>query len=185
MYTLHKVKIKVSDFVTADYTGKFVKALLINANPSFQEVFENPSYPTPKPIRITPLLRGDDTFPTEAIYPKSFKKPEGKINIDIRGEYYFLVGIRSDLNQQFMLALSKLFTGLTFKYGEFEVNVSATGYEQFPVDFPKYYDYLVVKFISPSVFNDPFSRIAGLKRKRSKGLLQFHPSFSQLTFMSC
>lgn len=175
MYTLHKIKIKVSNFITADYTGKFVKALLINANSAFSEFFEKPSYPSPKPLRITPLLRGDEKFPSEAIYPKSFEKPKSSLNIDIEGEYYFLVGIRSYLNPHLLSALSKLFAGLTFKYGNFNVTVNATGYEQIQVEYPLNYESLVVKFISPSIFNDPFARIAGIKQEKFRRFVPIPP----------
>ncbi|WP_338602957.1 CRISPR system precrRNA processing endoribonuclease RAMP protein Cas6 [Sulfolobus tengchongensis] len=174
-YSLHRLKINVSDFITADYTGKFVKAVLVNANPEFEQVFENPSYPTPKPIRITPLLRGDDKFPSEAIYPKSFTKPNGKISISIGGDYYFLVGLRDDLYQQFISALGRLFSGISFKYGEFDVKVKAIGYEQIPVDYPLNYNSLIVKFISPTVFNDPFARLAGLKQYKLKRFTPIPP----------
>ncbi|QGA53940.1 CRISPR system precrRNA processing endoribonuclease RAMP protein Cas6 [Sulfolobus sp. E5-1-F] len=163
----------ISPFITSDYTGKFVKSLLINANPSFTDVFENPSYPTPKPIRITPLLRGDEKFPTQAIYPKKFSrnnnnKDDQIPSIQIGGEYYFLVGIRSDLQKDLMQALANLFTSIKFKYGNFDVSVKVIGYEQIDVSYPVNYDYLYIKFISPTIFNDPFSRIAGVDRENIK-----------------
>ncbi|QXJ32097.1 CRISPR system precrRNA processing endoribonuclease RAMP protein Cas6 [Saccharolobus shibatae] len=182
MYSLHKLKVLVSQFITSDYTGKFVKSLLINANPSFNEIFENSSYPTPKPIRITPLLRGDGKFPTQAIYPKKFsnnssnKEHNSQLStIQIGGEYYFLVGIRSDLQKDFLEALGKLFVGVKFKYGNFDVSVKVTGYDQIDVSYPTDYQYLYIKFISPSVFSDPFSRIAGVSREKIKRFIPIPP----------
>lgn len=180
MYTLHKLKILVSPFITSNYTGKFIKTLLINANPSFNHVFESSSYPTPKPIRITPLLRGEQKFPTQAIYPKKFSNnTKGQDNqlpkIRIEGEYYFLVGIRDDLQKDFMETLGKLLTGLKFKYGNFDVTVKVTEYEQIDVSYPTDYQYLYIKFISPAVFSDPFSRIAGVGRERIKRFTPIPP----------
>ena len=176
MYSLHKFKIRVEKpFLTADFTGKFVKTLLINANPALKDVFENPSYPTPKPIRVTPFLRGDEKFPRIAIYPKTFNRKEGVSPLEIRGDYYFLVGIRSDLNKELQIAIANLFAGVNLKYGNFDVSVKAIGYEQIDVSFPKNYKALYVKFISPSIFRDPFSRIAGVKSDKAKRFAPIPP----------
>jgi len=176
VYSLHKFKIRVEKpFLTLDFTGKFVKTLLINANSAFKDIFENPSYPTPKPIRVTPLLRGDERFPTQAIYPKTFNKNNKISPIEIKGDYYFLVGIRNDLNKELQIAIANLFAGLNFKYGNFDVSVKAIGYEQLDVSFPTKYKALYIKFISPCIFRDPFSRIAGVKSDRAKRFAPIPP----------
>ncbi|AWR98123.1 CRISPR system precrRNA processing endoribonuclease RAMP protein Cas6 [Acidianus sulfidivorans JP7] len=177
VYQLYKLKIAVSPFRTTDYTGKFIKTLLMNANPAFKEVFENPSYPTPKPIRVTPLLKGEEKFPTQAIYPKAFKRGDDSSppSLNIGGEYYFLVGIRSDLQKDFMQALGNLFLGVKLHYGNFDVFVKVIGYEQIDVNYHMDYQYLYVKFISPAIFSDPFSRIAGVKRDKIKRFAPIPP----------
>jgi len=176
VYSLHKFKIQVEKpFLTIDFTGKFVKTLLINANPTLNDVFENPSYPTPKPIRVTPLLRGDENFPRIAVYPKTFRKEEKVSPIEVKGDYYFLVGIRSDLNRELQIAIANLFAGVNLKYGSFDVSVKAIGYEQMDVSFPTNYKALYIKFISPSVFRDPFSRIAGVKNDKVKRFTPIPP----------
>lgn len=164
MYSLHKLKIRIEKpFLTVDFTGKFVKSLLIEANPAFKDVFENPSYPTPKPIRITPLLQGEEKFPKISAYPKVFNDKGTIRPIEIKGDYYFLIGINSGLNRELHVAIANLFAGIDFKYGDFDVFVKATGYEQTDVQFSSNFKTLYIKFISPSLFKDPFSRIAGLK----------------------
>jgi len=176
VYSLHKFKIRVEKpFLTFDFTGKFVKTLLMNANPSFTDVFENPSYPTPKPIRVTSLLRGNEKFPMQAIYPKTFNKDRKVFPVEIKGEYYFLVGINSDLNRELQIAIANLFAGVNFKYGNFDVSVKATGYEQMDVSFPTNYNSLYIKFITPSFFRDPFSRIAGVKEEKVRRFAPIPP----------
>lgn len=180
------MKIHVSRFITADYTGKFVKALLMQANPEFEEIFEKKlKEANPKPIRITPLLRysGKEKengltsvpLPTIAVYPKSFTKSSSNV-MEIGGEYYFLVGINNVLKPQLSKALSKLFSGISFKYGDFEVKVKIGGYQEVEVDEPpSNFSELKIRFISPSLFRDPFSYIAGVKNDRLKRFLPVPP----------
>jgi len=183
MYSLHKIKIRVKNpFITRDFTGKFVKSLLIEANPALKDVFENPSYPTPKPIRISPLLLGEEKFPRVAVYPKTFDQKKGVSPLEIKGDYYFLIGINSDLDREyfslfelFHVAIANLFAGINIKYGNFDVFVKAIGYKQLDVQFPKNFKILKIKFISPSLFKDPFSRIARVKDGTFKRFMPIPP----------
>jgi len=111
----------------------------------------------------------------QAIYPKTFNKVKKIFPIEIKGEYCFLVGINSDLNRELQIAIANLFVGVNFKYGNFDVDVKATGYEQMDVSFPTNYNSLYIKFITPSFFKDPFSRIAGVKEEKVRRFAPIPP----------
>ncbi|QIW22844.1 CRISPR system precrRNA processing endoribonuclease RAMP protein Cas6 [Sulfolobus sp. S-194] len=187
LYSLHLIRVNVSRFITTDYTGKFVKALLIQANPELEEIFEKQLKElNPKPIRITPLLKYSNKeknngltsipLPTIPIYLKSYSNNDKKIPLEIGGEYYFLVGINNALKPQLSKALINLSSGIKMKYGEFEVKVRMREYQLVEVtDPPSNFTTLKVKFISPTLFRDPFSYIAGVERDRLKRFLPLPP----------
>ncbi|WP_390529230.1 CRISPR system precrRNA processing endoribonuclease RAMP protein Cas6 [Sulfurisphaera ohwakuensis] len=187
LYSLHLIRVHVSRFITTDYTGKFVKAMLIQANPELEEIFEKKlKEANPKPIRITPLLRyskkeknnglTSTPLPTLAIYPKSNTNVEEKIPLEIGGEYYFLVGINNSLKPQLSRALINLSSGLIMKYGDFEVKVKMREYQLVEVnDPPSNFSTLKIKFISPALFRDPFSYIAKVENDKLKRFLPIPP----------
>ncbi len=180
VYKLIKVRVNFSDpFLTIDFTGKLVKTMLINSNPELQDVFEGKKKVYPKPLRITTLLKEND----EAIYPKvvvkgfakSLKPKNPPSTIQIKGNYYFYVGYESSLNVDVHKALVKLFSGLNFNYGQFNVRVKAIGMEEVEVSFPSTFSEVKVKLVTPSVFKDPFEKLSDLDKIKVKRFLPFPP----------
>ena len=173
---LVRLKVKVSPFITTDYTGKFVKTLLITANPELEKIFEDKKYPSPKPLRITPLLKGDDEVP---VYPKVIgkaEKPKEKPSpISVGGEYYVYIGYDASLEEQVSIAITRLLGGVEVDYGG-KVGVRLLEFERVEQKVPKEFDAVKVYFISPAVFVDPFVKITQTDKDRAKRFLPF-PAF--------
>lgn len=181
VYSSLRVEVEFPEpFLTADYTGKLVKTVLLASNPALAEVFEGKMKVTPKPLRITPLLKEGD----EAIYPKvvvtSFgrsKKPSNSPTpIQVKGRYYFYIGYESSLKAEVHKAIAGLFSGVQFEYGKFKVKVRAVGmqeenYEDFPLNFSE----VRVKFVTPCLFKDPFEKLSDLEKEKARRFLPFPP----------
>ncbi|GAB6945120.1 CRISPR system precrRNA processing endoribonuclease RAMP protein Cas6 [Vulcanisaeta sp. JCM 14467] len=170
---LIKLKIYVSHFVTKDFTGKFVKTILMNANPELQSIFEGKDQPTPKPIRITPLLNEGDEKP---VYPRiiitRFGESSGRPRqepkpISVGGAYNVYIGYREPLELQIALAVSRLTSGLEFDYGSSRVKVKLIEYERIDTTAPEDFNSVRVYFITPALFVDPFAKIS-LAESRDK-----------------
>ncbi|ADB86688.1 CRISPR system precrRNA processing endoribonuclease RAMP protein Cas6 [Saccharolobus islandicus] len=176
-YKLIRITAAVSKFITADYTAKFVKAVLIKANKYMEEVFESEKYPSPKPILITPLIKENPVYPKVIIRnfgmsekPKTPPKP-----IEIYGEYDFFIGMKSDIVEpEVMKAVTSLMGGVKVTYGNFEVTVKLKGFEEIERKVEKARSY-VVKFVTPAVFRDPFEKIADLKTEKIRRFIPFPP----------
>ncbi|MEM4139053.1 MAG: CRISPR-associated protein Cas6, partial [Sulfolobaceae archaeon] len=177
---LVRLKIDVSPFMTKDYTGKFVKSMLIYANPELENVFEDKKYPSPKPIRITPLLSGENEVP---IYPKAvitkFGESSGRPKkepspIEVRGIYHIYIGYYSQLEPQLHIAFSRLMSGIEFEYGT-RVRVRLLEYESIEQSVPKDFNSVKIYFITPAIFVDPFIKISQIEKDRTKRFLPFPP----------
>ncbi|WP_062423180.1 CRISPR system precrRNA processing endoribonuclease RAMP protein Cas6 [Sulfolobus acidocaldarius] len=182
MYKLVKIKVNIpTPFITNDYTGKFVKTVLINANPDLQEVFEGKKKVQPKPMRVTSLLDENN----EAVYPKHIVnrfEMDHKPNlppkpITIKGKFSFYLGYDMSLEPEVSKVMTSLFSGLQMKYGEFNVELKAIEYNQVEFDnFPSEFSQIKVKLITPSMFKDPFEKLADLDRVKYRRYLPF-PAF--------
>lgn len=177
---LVRLRIHVSNFVTREFTGKFVKTMLMAANPKLQEVFENWNRPMPKPIRITPLLEGDEERP---VYPRivitKFGESSGKPKdepkpIIVGGDYHVYIGYRDVLEPQVSLAIAKLLNGVEFEYGS-RVSARLLEYERLGQEVPEEFKSVRVYFITPAVFVDPFAKISLAARDRVRRFIP-HPA---------
>ncbi|BCS94303.1 MAG: CRISPR-associated endoribonuclease Cas6 [Metallosphaera javensis (ex Sakai et al. 2022)] len=179
MYKLYQIKVKLSKFKTIDYTGKLVKAILIQANDKMEEVFESEKYPSPKPIRITPIYKDNQPIYSKVIVKKfgKDKKPDfSPKEIEINGEYTFYVGIKQELYIELQKTLTKLMSGIDFDYGSYRVSAKITAFEEKEPTINENFHTLKIKFNSPSIFRDPFTRIASIERKTTeKRFLPFPP----------
>jgi len=177
---LVRLKLRVSPFVTTDFTGKFVKTLLINANPNLERIFEDKRTPSPKPLRITPLLE-DGT--EEPVYPKvvirrfgeAAGKPKSSPNpIAVNGLYHVYVGYESGLEPEVDLAVTKLMGGVELEYGS-QVRVRLVEYEKVEQRVPREFSSVKVYFITPAVFVDPFVKLSKLDGDRAKRFVPYPP----------
>ena len=164
---LVKLTLHVTPFLTADFTGKFVKTLLMKANPDLEPVFEDRKTPTPKPIRITPLIdrRG------VPVYPRAEgKKPDNPLApIEVGGTYHVYLGYRQDIAPQVSAAVARLMGGVELDYGT-KVRVTLRGYEVVETEVPASFRAVKVRFVTPAVFVDPFR---GKAEDRAKRFLPF------------
>lgn len=162
---LVKLKIYVSRFVTRDYTGKFVKTMLMTANPELQGVFASGNQLTPKPIRITPLLEENVERPVYSrVVITRFGESSGKPKqepkpISVGGVYNVYIGYRESLESQVGLIISKLTSGVEFDYGS-RVKVKLIEYERINILVPEDFGSVSVYFVTPAVFVDPFAKIS-------------------------
>ncbi|MQL56640.1 CRISPR system precrRNA processing endoribonuclease RAMP protein Cas6 [Acidianus ambivalens] len=171
---LIRLKLNISPFITTDFTGKFVKSFLITANRELEEIFEDKKYPSPKPLRITPLLEEENEVP---IYPKVINRPKPKDNpspINIGGVYYVYLGYEQSLEPKINLAIAKLLGGVQLEYGN-KVNVKLLEYERIENNVPKDFNSVKIYFISPAIFVDPFVKISQIEKDRAKRFIPFPP----------
>lgn len=172
--TLIRLKLKVSPFITTDFTGKFVKSLLITANPELEKIFEDKKYPSPKPLRITPLLEGKNEVP---VYPKvinSTKPKENPSPISVGGIYSIYLGYGQSLEPQISLTISKLLSGVELEYGS-KVSVRLLEYERIEQEVPDSFNSVKIYFISPAIFVDPFRKFSQIEKGREKRFIPFPP----------
>ena len=164
---LVRLTLQVTPFLTADYTGKFVKTLLMAANPELGQVFEDRKSPTPKPIRITPLIdrRGLPVYPRAA--PERPKAPP--VPVQVGGTYHVYLGYRQGLEPQVGVAVSRLMSSVDLDYGT-KVRVTLRGYEVVGTEIPASFRAVRVRFVTPAVFVDPFR---GKAEGRAKRFLPF------------
>ena len=158
---LMKLTLEVSPFLTTDYTGKFVKTVLINANPELEAVFEDKKYPSPKPIRITPLL--DERERPVFIKAEGRRPVNPPSPISIGGVYNIYVGFRNGVEPMLHKAISKLTGGLEIDYGT-KVSVRVIGMKVVKTQIPDRFSKVRVHFISPVILADPFARMLNKKR---------------------
>ncbi|MCH1770472.1 MULTISPECIES: CRISPR system precrRNA processing endoribonuclease RAMP protein Cas6 [Metallosphaera] len=179
MYKLYQIKIKLSKFRTVDYTGKLVKAILIQANDKLEELFESEKYPSPKPIRITPIFKDKQPIYSKVIVKKfgEDRKPNfPPREIEINGEYTFFIGVKDEVNIELQKALTNLIKGIDFDYGSYRVSAKMIEFEEKEPTIQENFHILKIKFNSPCVFRDPFTRIASMERKSTeKRFLPFPP----------
>ena len=169
---LVKLTIHVTPFLTADFTGKFVKTLLIAANPELEPVFEDKKSPTPKPIRITPLIdqRGVPVYPKVIAEGDEVGRPRGPpMPIEVGGTYYIYIGYRQELGPQVDRVVSRLVGGVELDYGT-RVRVALRGYEIVEHGVKGDFSSVKVHFVTPAVFVDPFR---GKSKDRAKRFLPF------------
>lgn len=165
---LYKITIAFDrDLPLINYSGKLVKTLVMVANPNLIKYFEDKTTPYPKPVHVSPLIeeRGDKV---KVIYPKTFKKgvePE-PVRL-VRGrEYHFYLGYRKELEPEMAEVIKSLITGVAFSFGEFKVTVKMRGVEAVNVDVPSDFNSVLVKFVGPALFRDPYAMIGGLEKDR-------------------
>jgi len=176
---LIRLRLMISPFITTDFTGKFVKTLLINANPELERVFEDKDYPSPKPLRITPLLKGENEEP---VYPKVVSrfggaagKPKNSPSpIGVDGLYHVYIGYREGLEPEVSVAIARLLGGVELKYGS-DVRVKLVEYERVEQEVPREFSSVKVYFISPAVFVDPFAKVFQANKDRAKRFVPFPP----------
>ncbi|ADX82116.1 CRISPR system precrRNA processing endoribonuclease RAMP protein Cas6 [Sulfolobus islandicus] len=171
---LIRLKLSISPFITTDFTGKFVKSFFIAANRELEEIFEDKKYPSPKPLRITPLLEEKKEVP---IYSKVINRPKPKDNpspISIGGVYYVYLGYEQSLEPKINLTVAKLLGGVQLEYGK-KVNVKLLEYERIENDVPKDFNSVKIYFISPAIFVDPFVKVSQIEKDRVKRFIPFPP----------
>lgn len=171
---LIRLKLKVSPFITNDFTGKFVKTLLMTANPELEKIFEDKKYPSPKPLRITPLLEGEKEVP---VYPKAIntaKPKESPSPISVGGVYTIYLGYEQSLEPQISLTIAKLLGGVEVEYGS-KVNVKLLEYERVEQEVPSSFKSVKVYFVSPAIFVDPFIKVSQIEKDRAKRFVPFPP----------
>jgi hypothetical protein len=177
---LIRLKLKISPFITTDFTGKFVKTLLINTNPELEKIFEDKKYPSPKPLRITPLLEDKKEEP---VYPKVVitrfgevaGKPKNSPNpISINGLYHVYIGYEKSLEPEINLTITKLLGGVELKYGN-DVRVKLIEYEKVEQEVPREFNSVKVYFITPAIFVDPFVKVSQTDKDRAKRFIPFPP----------
>jgi len=177
---LIRLKLRISPFITTDFTGKFVKTLLINTNPELEKIFEDKKYPSPKPLRITPLLEDKKEEP---VYPKvvvtrsgevAGKPKNGPNPISINGLYHVYIGYEKSLEPEINLTITKLLGGVELKYGN-DVRVKLIEYEKVEQEVPREFNSVKVYFITPAIFVDPFVKVSQTDKDRAKRFIPFPP----------
>jgi hypothetical protein len=170
-----KVFVKFSkSFKVMDYTGKFVKSLLISGCPHIEEVFAKASSFPPKPIHISPLYIHTEKG-IRAVYPRWV--PKGyivkevvstaqvkPILIESGRTYFFYVGTSAGLLEKVLQALAGVDR---FTFGHFKIAIDDLRYEVDYLDVNKEADkvrkaledsnYLKVVFSSPTLLRDPLA----------------------------
>ncbi|TRM81682.1 CRISPR-associated protein Cas6 [Sulfolobus sp. F3] len=149
-------------------------------NPNLNEIFQGEKKVYPKPLRITSLLKDNN----EAVYPKRIvtnfsvdsKPKEPPKPITIRGAYWFYVGYETSLEPEISKAIASIFSGFNMRYGEFDLKIKAVELSQESFDdFPTEFSQVRVKLITPSLFKDPFEKLASVDRIKTRRYLPFPP----------